>query len=413
MKNKEELLQNDSFCMMPWVHMHIFPNGEVYPCCVWDAALSVGNYNEEISLLALWNSPSMKQLRLNMLSGKKSEGCSRCYELERVKSLPTLRQTTNEYFLHHWDSVEKTESDGSLAEVKMNYLDIRFNNLCNLRCQTCCHEFSSSWYEDRLNLEADYSSPKVIQVNSGETFWNELNPLLKATEHAYFAGGEPLICDEHYQVLDLWLQNDMTDVAIMYQTNFSLLSHKKLKVLDYWKKFNNVTVLASLDDSGPRAEYLRKGTDWDLIVRNREQLKEACPEVKFLLTPTISLYNVYHFPEFHLDWVKKGFVKPNDFRVNILSQPNYMSVKVIPEKKRHLIVDRYKSYQEEIIKVAIERDLKYHDVQSNYDSVINFMNSGDDSHLLNEFFNWHKRIDLIRDEKLFETFPELREILLV
>jgi sulfatase maturation enzyme AslB (radical SAM superfamily) len=225
----------------------------------------------------------MKELRLNMLAGKKSKGCSYCYELEEVGGAPTFRQLTNTNFSQHYDYVETTNKDGSLEKVKMNYLDIRFNNLCNLKCQTCCHEFSSSWHEDRLKLEPSYSSPKVIQVDSDKGLWNELYPLLKTTEQAYFAGGEPLICDQHYKVLDYWLEIGRDDVAIMYQTNFALLSHNKFKVLDYWKKFKFVTVLASIDDCGPRAEYLRKGTDWPLIEKNRQQLKEQCPEVKIFL----------------------------------------------------------------------------------------------------------------------------------
>jgi hypothetical protein len=50
-------------------------------------------------------------------------------------------------------------------------------------------------------------------------------------------------------------------------------------------------------------------------------------------------------------------------------------------------------------------------VKISYDSVISYMNSEDESHLVREFLGWHKKIDSIRGENLFETFPELREIL--
>ena len=30
----DRLVKEDNFCMMPWVHMHAFPDGRVYPCCL-------------------------------------------------------------------------------------------------------------------------------------------------------------------------------------------------------------------------------------------------------------------------------------------------------------------------------------------------------------------------------------------
>ena len=32
-KQKELLIDSDTFCMMPWLHIHAFPDGRAYPCC--------------------------------------------------------------------------------------------------------------------------------------------------------------------------------------------------------------------------------------------------------------------------------------------------------------------------------------------------------------------------------------------
>ena len=43
-------------------------------------------------------------------------------------------------------------------------------------------------------------------------------------------------------------------------------------MLDYWSLFDNVSVGASLDAMGPLGEYMRKGTDWAQVERNREEM---------------------------------------------------------------------------------------------------------------------------------------------
>lgn len=32
-----------SFCIMPWTHLHTWPNGNVFPCCIADSAKPIGN----------------------------------------------------------------------------------------------------------------------------------------------------------------------------------------------------------------------------------------------------------------------------------------------------------------------------------------------------------------------------------
>ena len=47
------------------------------------------------------------------------------------------RNSSISNFEHHWDKVEATSDDGSGGNVNMAYMDIRFSNLCNLKCRSC------------------------------------------------------------------------------------------------------------------------------------------------------------------------------------------------------------------------------------------------------------------------------------
>ncbi len=89
------------------------------------------------------------------------------------------------------------------------------------------------------------------------------------------------------------------------------------------KLFDSVSIGASLDAMGPRAENMRKGTDWAQVERNREQMLEICPGVDFYISPTLSILNSYHIVDFHRDWINKGILKPWELKVNIMQSPEY------------------------------------------------------------------------------------------
>jgi len=101
-------------------------------------------------------------------------------------------------------------------------------------------------------------------------------------------------------------------VRLIYNTNFTHTNLKDRSVFEYWKLFDSVSVGASLDGSGQYGEYIRKGTEWSKIEQNRIDMMEICPGVDFYISPTLSIMNAWHLPDFHRDWVERGFIKPQD-----------------------------------------------------------------------------------------------------
>ena len=126
--------EDDVMCILPWIHMHPWPNGKTMLCCDSPWEDHIGDLREN-SLEEVWNSEKMKQVRLNMLNGKKCKQCVRCYEKEE-KGHDSLRVRSNRDWLEpHWDKVEKTNADGSLDDLSIVYLDFRLSNAGNLRCR--------------------------------------------------------------------------------------------------------------------------------------------------------------------------------------------------------------------------------------------------------------------------------------
>jgi len=397
-------INKDVVCLMPWIHMHIWPNGNTFPCCMADSSEVFGNvYKENINELI--NNEKFKELRRQMLNGEKPKACMRCYELETSADSWTLRKNSLESFNNHMDLFEKTNEDGSINDYKMYYMDIRFSNLCNMRCRTCGPDLSSSWYDDQVKMFPTWSKSKFIDLKNNPFFMDDLKPHLDYVEEVYFAGGEALITPQHYQVLDYWLEKGRTDVRLRYTTNFSALKLKEKSILEYWKMFKDVRVAASLDTYGERAEYSRKGTDWDRIVKNRKQMIESCPDVYFEITPTISIFSVYSLFDFHRTWVEEGLLNINNIRVNILTHPRYFSITMLtPEQKLEVrkIYDKY-------IQWLTDNNAWPQTIHA-VKGVVDYMDSADHRDLIPEFKAVITTIDKLRDENLTVTFPELKPL---
>ena len=398
------LVDSNVFCMIPWIHMHGTPNGRAYPCCLGDDRLPIGNLKQD-SMETIWNQDSYKTMRKNMLSEQSCQECTRCYEQEKHGFI-SMRNSTNKNFGQHIALVDNTKDDGTYEDFKLRYYDIRFSNLCNFSCRTCGSLFSSSWYTEETKLFGKRDHPQIMFAGKTENdMWEQMLQHIPYLDQIYFAGGEPLIMEEHYRILKELVRQERFDVKLIYNTNFSRLNLKNEDVLDYWKLFNNVSVGASLDGAGERGEYIRKGTKWDDIVRNRERMMEKCPNTDFYVSPTVSLYNVLHLPDFHKDWVNMGLIKPQDWNINILQFPLRDRIGTLPK------------YYKEQVRANIEEHIEWladndhlQRATSGYRGILKFMEESDESGELGEFFRVNDISDAYRNEKFEEVFPEYAQL---
>jgi radical SAM protein with 4Fe4S-binding SPASM domain len=192
------------FCMAPWVHMHVWPNGSTYACCLHPPEVkenALGNIKTE-GLVQVWNGTNMRKLRTNMLNEIPTpEVCTRCYQKEDG-GFSSLRKWMNEYFYErHLPVVESTTDDGTVDKFNLVHWDFRFSNLCNLKCRTCGHELSSQWYDDFVKEHPRHKvNPKVIRIveRNDPDFWALLESIIPEVETIHFAGGEPLIRHWNY-----------------------------------------------------------------------------------------------------------------------------------------------------------------------------------------------------------------------
>ena len=399
---REEFLLKDSktFCIYPWIHLHAYPTGEAYPCCHSEMAYPVGNARFK-TLEEIYRDAPMRGLREDMLNERPNPACGRCYEQEE-SGFFSGRKSANK---HHGHQIKRIDDD----KFQMSYWDIRFSNLCNLSCRSCGHIFSSSWYQDQAKLAGGRWAEQNVAMNyAGRTetdMWKQLIPHLDYVEQIYFAGGEPLMMEEHYNILDELERRGRFDVRLIYNTNFTHIKLKDRTVFDYWKKFKSVAVGASLDAMGPRAEYIRKGTKWATVERNRNQMLDICPDVDFYISPTLSIMNAWHLPDFHRSWVDKGLIQAKDLNVNILQDPAIYRIDIAPTKYKQRLRVRF----EEHLEWLRPQDL-LNRATVGFESAINFMMATDNSKLIPEFWNKTLQLDEIRKENALDILPELEAL---
>jgi radical SAM protein with 4Fe4S-binding SPASM domain len=397
--SREEFLLKESktFCIYPWIHLHAYPTGEAYPCCHAEMANSVGNCRQQ-SLAEIWRDQPMQQLRHNMLNEVKSDACNRCYEQEAAGFF-SGRRSANKHHGHH---VKKLEAN----PFEMTYWDIRFSNLCNLRCRSCGHIFSSQWYQDQARLAGPEWRERNQALNyAGRTetdMWQQLEPHLDYVEQIYFAGGEPLLMEEHYNILEELVKRKRFDVRLIYNTNFTHTRLKDRSVFEYWKQFRSVAVGASLDAMGDRAEYIRKGTKWHEVEQNRRDMIEICPEVDFYISPTLSIMNADHLPDFHRDWVNRGLIGAQDLNVNILQDPAHYRIDIAPPEYRQRLIQRFREHIE-----WLRPQDRLQRAVTGFESAITFMQSTDNSGLIPQFWKKTHELDNIRNENILDILPEL------
>lgn len=412
------LKEGKHFCVLPWIHFHAWPDKKVLPCCVADSSSPVSETpSENQTILDMMNSEEYKKVRLAMLEDQRLDICTRCYDVEHLGTW-TMRQSHNtrrgEEYLDY--IAETTNEDGSLKEFKMAYMDIRFSNLCNMKCRSCGPGCSSQWAQeyatlynnDKQKLWDNHRVDKIIVNNNDDLiFMNKLKDHLKDVQEVYFAGGEIIIQPEHYECLDFWIENNLTDqVELTYTTNFSNLQYKKdLNLVNLWKKFPKLKIWASLDGEGKHAEIIRKGTDWDKIVDNIHMLKREVPHAEFQITPTISIWNVFKFPDFFDSLVDQKLIDVENSapRINLLTYPWWANIQILPAHIRHNLAKRYK--------ISRERYQNNVHVANGFKMLVYALYEGEtNKDGLLQFIEENNKVDLVRSEKLLDVVPELQEV---
>lgn len=339
---------SDTFCILPWNHLMIQPNGNIQPCCMTPHDMPIGNTKDD-TLEEVWNGFVMKNIRKKMLKGERPMLCNRCYMMEDNGAVSPRVNLTEKFRRDVKDLVAQTDPEtGHSNTFRLKYWDFRFSNICNFKCRMCGTFASSKWVDDEMALHGkSFNGLMNFRSESKEDIMTYVDKFIYDVEEIYFAGGEPLIMDEHYIILEKLIAAGRTDVLLRYNTNFSHIQFKKWDLQKLWKPFidnpkGKVQLFASLDAVGPVAELARNGTKWNDVHNNIKTALSSGVEV--FVSPTVSIINVFHVTDLFDTIVNLG-IKPEYIVFNnFLTDPQCYDIRILPEDLKEELMRKLEKY---------------------------------------------------------------------
>jgi sulfatase maturation enzyme AslB (radical SAM superfamily) len=320
------------------------PGNKIAPCCI------IKDYTKDITEIS--NPLRFADLKVTGVPAN----CTHCYQYK--------------------DSFNKYNNG-------VGMIDFRNSNLCNLKCRTCGPYASSSWAKE-LGHEVIFEKTDVTDYID--------KVLTGQVTNIYFAGGEPLLNSDHWDLLDRLIETGQAStISLMYSTNLTVLGYKDKSVFDYWQQFKHVRVQASVDATGTAFEYIRSGSTWGIADNNLRILKSSgLANLTVEIAFTLSILSVWFFA----DVIK--YANSLQLKVNVihLTDPHFYTLNVMPSELVEQCVQLLTSckFYAPYLIGDIDRAI---DTVRNNDDVSSFM------HMIASVL----LTDKIRNEHLFELLP--------
>jgi len=256
---------------------------------------------------ALHNTAHKKDQRKIMLKQERPAECSYCWAMEDNNKLSDRHYRSGEpWAAKDFEQIMTSTGD---EDVAPSYVEVNFNNACNLACSYCSPQFSSTWAQEverhggyptstvhndpghfvgrNRPIPARESNPYV------EAFWQWWPTLYPELEHFRMTGGEPMLDKNTYRVFDYVLANPSPKLHLNVTSNFSVDEKSWNKYLGYVKqlcdgeRIEHFMQYVSLDAWGDPAEYIRHGLDFNLLWDRVNQFLTEIPgrnSVTFIVT---------------------------------------------------------------------------------------------------------------------------------
>jgi sulfatase maturation enzyme AslB (radical SAM superfamily) len=289
-----------TICSAFWKHTNLRGDNRIFPCCRFKEPIATFDGN----LQNVLHSAQYEKLRQQSLNGELIKGCEKCY-YEEDQGRESLRQKFNKEY--------------AIDNVSLEYFEIGFDNICNLACDGCFSEFSSTWAAIENPL-----LPKKLQIINTV----EITDIPSSISKILFLGGEPLMTNRHRKFLEQ--VNTKDKVEVIYNTNGTFLLDDQ--TIDLLKEFKKVSFIVSVDGYNELNNKVRKHSKWDDILKFLIQLTET--GFAFSIHTTIHLNN-WHGLKDLAEWVSQhNYV----WTVNILTYPKHLDIKNLElEQKQHMI----------------------------------------------------------------------------
>ena len=426
-----------TMCLAKWnqVSLHL-PTG-LTNSCYHPPLHEIDPTNLSSNPAELHNTPEKLKQRQQMLNGERPEGCSYCWNIEDTGQMSDRQYRSGEpWAIQDFESIKNKPIDSGWTP---RYVEVNFNNACNLKCSYCSPQFSTTWGKEiavygQYPTSPPHNAPEHFSGRRRpiphrehnpyvDAFWKWWPTLYKNLKHFRMTGGEPLMDKNTYKVLEYITYHPKSDLHLNVTSNFCPPDDKlKNKYFDMIKRIcldeavEHMMQFVSVDAYGKKAEYIRNGLDFNRMLDNVDEFLERIPvrnSITFIITYNnlsvtslndllrdIRLLREKHSTTYQRVW----------FDIPLLRQPAYQQITLLPE-----------SYQE-IHKENIEYMQKFSGEEQGYGAFKDFeiqkmlrnlaywrTNANNNTQNKKNFYAFFNEHDRRRGTRFMNIFPEMAD----
>ena len=286
------------FCSALYNHTNIRGGNRIYPCCRYKTPIQkfdgdVGN---------ILHSEEYKKLRKDMESDW-LPGCGKCKHEEDL-GVESFREKFNSTY------------DSETPELK--YLEVGFDNICDLTCDGCYEEWSSSWWAKK--------NP-TLPAKQGITSTEEFKNIPNSVNRVKFLGGEPLMTNRHRRFLQSL--DSLESLTVEYFTNGM---HQLQDIdIDLLTKCKQVHFTVSIDAVGTLNDKVRSGSVWSNVV---DTLNQIAGKFDYRIHTTVHKNNWHGLPDMH--HFAKAYKK---WTIGVLTFPRGMDIVNLDQADKSKFLD--------------------------------------------------------------------------
>ena len=302
-----------TICAYPWTWFSFNVDYGMWRTCPRSSYKFFQSKNEAKDF---FNTDQNRSIRRSLYNGIKHDNCVDCWTAEDKGGM-SYRKVLKKDF-----AVENAHEEIVKAP---KVIELKFSNLCNLKCVFCLSVCSSLWEHETGLPDLITDNQKLDRNKMSKIFLEWLTENFKHIDSIMFLGGEPALQPEFYQIVDLFLNNTPDWVGqkeLTFSTNtfYPEAYRKKFEgaiqsVLDAG---HTVFPRLSLDGVGEKQSYQRTGLKWDKFEYNllsflQKFNKSTTGIKKIRANIALNILNLVYCDEIvqYLDSIGYGDIEPH------------------------------------------------------------------------------------------------------
>jgi len=304
----------------------------------------------------LHNTPHKLEMQRLMMAGQRPQECHMCWHVEDLG--PDVVSDRILKSQHAWaDTIQDLQVDPHHVP---KFIEVVFDNYCNLSCSYCDSGQSSTWAtkitQAPLYLKTDHRDLyNKVHIEPGKTKQNYYEAWLRwwaeigdQVQYLRISGGEPLLSVNFWQWIEQFDRDKFQHLRFSINSNLSMPGKWVDRLIDHSTKFREITIAASIDATGPVAEYARQGLKYQQFLDNIENwcvnTEDHCV---IYLQSTVNILNIWGLLdkfELALELRSRWPNKVRGSYSTLVRMPEFQSVNLLPRDLKQGLAQKIQSW---------------------------------------------------------------------